>query len=339
MNLIELGKYKSKIDFSIDDLLILKNSLTEVNLQFSANDFLSLIYDMTKDESSEYITAIEEVISHYNKGLKSPLNNKISDLIQPTKEGVLIELSYEKLFGFRSVLNVIYSGACVVFKNFNLQIGFDKSEVKSLLTNWFNVVEEMGKNTIENILYEKATGVLNDLGIKYYGLPDEILLPQIRKECQLNLQSHVVLFLLFSQNRTRRVFSGIKIIIGQSLEPITFFAKSHVGITRHNDLIKLVAYLELAIVPTTDDNDLKRFILSLSYPHSSLLSIQLISRSIELKEIKSIKIRIRLYSPIQEDSPDSEYLEIEDTLSTSNIHSFVASVKDFLCEQSIAQKN
>lgn len=341
MNLIELNKYKSKIELSIDDLKILKNSLFEVNRQFSDNDFLSLIQYISKKDSTEYLNSLEEILDHCeNKSrLSLILTNKISNLIQITDNGVLIELSYEILWGFNGILNIIISEVCLHFQDFNLQIGYDRTEVQFLLSSWFKIVYKMREQTIGYILFIKARDISNNLGINYYSLPDNLVMPQIRKECQLNLQSHVILLLLFSQNKARRIYSGIKIIIGKPLKPIIFYAKSHVGITRHDDLINLIAYLEYTITSLIDDIDLKDCILSLRYPGTDLFTIQLLSRFIESDEVKSINIRVRLYSPIQENSPDTEYLEIEDTLSISNIHSFISSVKEFLCEQSIAHKS
>jgi hypothetical protein len=165
---------------------------------------------------------------------------------------------------------------------------------------------------LKHIIFNKSIEIANNLNLNYHNLPRDSSAPQIRKECHLQLKSNLILFLLFSQNSTREAFSGIKIVVCKPTYS-DFLAKSMVGLTTHDNLIQLLAYLEVAIMPTTDDADLKRGIISLSYTHGDLLEFQVFSRLVELGEVKDIGFRIRIYINAEEKNVRNRYLEIRDT--------------------------
>jgi hypothetical protein len=335
MKIIKLTNKTSELLFSLDELLILKNSLLEVYQQFTVNDFAALIRGISKDEALQFANLLRDIIYHYETGSNLASSDKLILSIQRTEEGVVLLLTYETLLGIRSILNVLYHRVCLKIKdeNFQLKIGFEPALVHSLLESIrCDVIEQIEKDHLETIIFNKSHEISNSLNLKHHNLSGDSLSPQIRKECRLQFQSHLILFLLFSQNKIRKVFSGIQILIGKPSHHSVIFAKSNVGLIRHDDLVRLVAYLELALTAEINDSDLEEFVFSLFYANSHLLDIQALSRSIESEGEKNIKIRFRLYSPLKENNRDYEHLDIEDTLSTSNIYSFTSSIREFLFE-------
>lgn len=338
MKIIKLTKKTSELLFSLDELLIFKNSLLEVYQQFTVSDFAALIRGISKNESLQFANLLRDIIYHYQTGSNLPSSNKIIQSIQPTEEGVVILLSYEALLGIRSILNVLYHRVCLKIKDedFQVKIGFYPDQVHCLLDSiCCNVIEPMEKDHLETIIFNKSQEISNNLNIKHHNLLKDSLSLQIRKECRLQFQSHLILFLLFSQNKLRKVFSGIQVLIGRPQNHSVVFAKSNVGLIRHDDLVRLVAYLELALTPEINNADLEEFVFSLFYANSHLLDIQVLSRSIDSTGKTDIKIRFRLYSPIQDNNINDEHLDIEDTLNTSSIYYFTSLIREFLSDVTV----
>jgi hypothetical protein len=135
---------------------------------------------------------------------------------------------------------------------------------------------------------------------------------------------------LASQNN-RKIFSGIQIAIGKRSHQADLFAHSDIQGIRHSDLVRLVAYLELALTLAISDADLEKFSLSLfNSKKNPLLTIQVVSRCIESEDQGYLRIRFYLYSVIQKHRVDNECLEIEETSTTNDIYSFISSMKAFL---------
>jgi hypothetical protein len=61
----------------------------------------------------------------------------------------------------------------------------------------------------------------------------------------------------------RKIFSGIKIAIGKQPHHADFLTQSDPQGIRHSDLVRLVAYLELAATSAISNTDLEKFTLSL----------------------------------------------------------------------------
>jgi hypothetical protein len=334
MKIINLTKKASRLLFSIDELLVLKNSILEVYQQFTVHDFAALVRGVSKDEALKFANLLTNIIHHYQICSNLAFSDELIQDIQQTEEGIVLLLKYKTLLGLCSILNVLYHGVCLKIKHedFQLKIGFKPEIINYLLNSIRCVIEFMAKDHIETIIFNKSREISNSFNFKHYNMLKSSLSPQIRKECRLQFQSHLILFLLFSQNRIINVFSGIQILIIKPPHHSIVFAKSNVGLVRYDDLIRFVAYLELALTPEINDADLEEFVFPLFYANSRLLDIQVISRFIEPNAERNIKIRFRLCSLLRQISINSDYLDIEDTLNASNIHVFTSSIREFLSE-------
>ncbi len=340
MKIINSTNKTSEILFSIDELSIVKNSLLEVYNQFTANDFSALIPNISRNEAIQLNGVLEKIIDAYFHKYSLTISSQMIQSIQIKEKGVIFLLTYEILVGIRSILNVLYYGACIKIEDsdFSQKIGFNRTDVFSLLDSIHkNVIEKMEENRLETLVFKKSREILKSLKSNHISSKINASDLQIRNKSQFQLQSHQIIFLLFTQNKTKQIFNGIQILINKNLTPTVVFAKSNVGLIEYNDLFRLIAYLELAIEPTTNKIDLEEYIFSLFYTSSPLLDLQVISHSLESEGERNIKLRFRLYSPIQEDNIDNEYLEIVDTFNAGNIYSFTSSVRDFLLELSMKE--
>jgi hypothetical protein len=340
MKIINFTNKTSEILFSVDELSIIKNSLLEVYNQFAVNDFATLIPNISKNEAIQLNGVLEKIIDAHLHKYDLMISSHMIQSIHIKEKGAILLLTYEVLVGIRSILNVLYHGACIKIEDcdFSRKIGFNRTDVLSLLDSIRkDVIDKMEENRLETLVFKRSREILENLKSNYSRSNTNGVNLQIRNKCQFQLQSHQIIFLLSTQNKTNKIFNGIQILINKNLTPAVFFAKSNAGLIRHNDLFRLIAYLELAIEPTTNKIDLEEYIFSLFYTSSPLLDLQVISHSLESEGERNIKLRFRLYSPIQEDNIDNEYLEIVDTFNAGNIYSFTSSVRDFLLELSMKE--
>lgn len=328
MKILSLTRETAQLQFSINELLILKNLLMEAYQQLTVADFQERIRGITRDESAQFATIIQEVIERSQKKQDFTQESQFIQSIHFIEDQVTVHLTYSRLLNIRSVLNEFCHGIYV--KDFQSKIGFDKSIVSSLLDSiHYEVVEKMEENTPENIIHTKTIEISNDLNLKITNLEIESLSPRLKRECILKFNSHVIVFFLASQSN-RKIFSGIQIAIGKTLYQTDLFTNSDIQGIRHSDLIRLVAYVELALTSAISDSDLEKFSLSLfNSKKNPLLNIKIFPRYIKTEKLK---IRFRLYLGINEYSTDNKYLDIEDTSSISEIYSFTSSIREFLSQ-------
>lgn len=331
MHILNLTREIAQLQFSIDELLMLKNLLMEAYQKLTVADFQERIRGITRDESIKFASTIGEVIDISQKTHKFCHKNRFIQSIQLIENQVTVDLTYTILVSIRSILNEFSNGIYV--EDFQSKIGFDKSSVSSLLDSiHFDVVEKMEEGTPESLIHKKTIEISNNLNLKITNLEMESLSPRLKKECILKLNSHIIVFYLASQNN-RKIFSGIQIAIGKTSHQTDLFTNSNIQGIRHSDLVRLVAYLELALTSAINDADLEKFSLSLfNSKKNPLLSIQVVSRCLESEEKAYLKIRFRLYSMIQKNRVDNEYFDIEETSRVSDIYLFISSIKSFLSE-------
>ena len=336
MKILNLTRETAELQLSINELVILKNSLIEADQQFTVADFKERIRGISKDESFQLASTIGEIInlSQHNSVFKSEY--QFIQLIQLIENQVILRLPYRLLLGLRGVLNEFCHGIYV--QDLQAKLGFDKTSVSSLLDSiHFNVVQKMEEGTPQDLIFKKAREISNNLNLKHHNLEVNSSSPRIKKECILNFKSHLVLFFLASLSN-RKIFSGIQLAIGEPSHHADLFAKSNVQKIRNSDLVRLVAYLELALASAIDDADLEKYTLSLfNSTKSHLFDIQVFSRPIGVEDKGDLKIRFRLYSGIQGDSVDNGCLDIEDMSSVDDIYSFTSSIRVFLSELPIKE--
>jgi len=286
MRIINLTREVAQLQFSIDELLIIKNSLIEVYYQFS--DFKALIRGISKNECLPFAITIGEIIdcSQEKNGfnLKSPFIESIA-----LSEGeFIIHLAYERLLGIGGILCEVCYG-CI--KDFQSKTGFDRATVSYLLDSINDdVIHKMEEGRPETLIFNRGREISRKLN--FSNLEIKPFSPEIRKICVLKFNSHTVEFFLVCQSRSKR-FSRIMITISQTSYQVDLLVKSNVQGVEYRDLIRLVSYLELVVTSVISDADLEKTTLSLRNSNwSNLLDIKVRANASKFRG-KSIKNKER----------------------------------------------
>lgn len=327
MKILNLTREAAELQLSINELVIIKNSLMEAYQQLTVADFRERIRGISKDDSLQFASTIGEIIDLFQQNSAFTPENQFIQSIQLIEDSVALQLTYELLLGLRSVLNELCHGIYVV-QDFQNKIGFDKASVFYILDSiHFDIVQKMEEGIPQNLIFNKSREISKNLNLNLSNLEAKSLFPRVKTECVLNLKSHLIVFFLASLSN-RKIFSGIQIAIGKPSHQPDSFTKSDVQGIRHSDLVRLVAYLELVLTSVISDADLEKFTLSLfDSTKNPLFDIQIFSRCIDSEDLK---IRFRLYPSIQKNNVNNRCSDIEDTSNVSDIYSFTLSIREFL---------
>lgn len=329
MKILSLDRDKAKLQFSIDELLILKNSLLEVYERFTVHEFTALIQGISNEDSVKLATLIENIINPIQKKYVSLPQNNFVLSTKLIEKSYIIQLSYESLLGLRGVLNVLINNVCVI-DDFFLKIGFDRPQVSLLLDSiHFDVVEKMQKNRPEFVIHTRIMEISNKLNLKHYNLKVNSSRPRFTQECQLKVGDYIFCFLLVSL-KNRREFSGIQTSV-KKLSNGSISMESKPQSIRNFDLIRLVSYLELVVESVITDEDLLNYsFAALDSIKKSIFDVQVVSRCMKYSNKESLNIRVKVYNTNQENEISEQYLEAKDSLDSDKINSFVQSIKIFL---------
>jgi hypothetical protein len=329
MNVINLNRETAELELSINELTILANSLKEAYKQLRTVDFEERIRGITKEETFQISNVIGKSINLLVLGSTSVSETHLISSIKLIGNKVRFQFTYKSILGIGSILNELYYGMFRV-QDFRSSIGFDKSNVSSLLDSiHFDVVEKMQEGSPEDLICRKATEISNNLNLRTSSLESKSSSPELKTECILKFNSHILVFFLASLTN-RKIFSGIHIAIGKmaNSHQAELLAKSNAQEIRHSDLVRLVAYLGLALKSAISNVDLERISLLLfDSKRNPLFDIKILSKCIELD---GLKIRFRLCLDVKENDTDRRYFDIEDTATRSDINSFVSSIQEFL---------
>jgi hypothetical protein len=335
MKIINLSKEASQIQFTYDELLILQKSLLSVYQHFVDSDFKALILGISKENALKIAYIIGSLISQEHPETWLETDNKLISLIQVSKDRVILQLPYKSSLGLRSVLNQICHGL-IPIQDFQLEIGFERETVDDIRKSLhLNVVEKMEEIRPERIVFSRFLELYKELNIEAVKLADfKDKISLSKNLCKLEMGNQWFFLLIGVCKQRPDMFGIIQILTKPASHSSPSFAKSSVQAIKYENLVDIIAYLELALASAFDDTDLKIFTLNLlnSSGGEPLLDIQVLSKLLNFNEKDSLKIRLRMYLETEEENKTYDYLEIKGTATASNIKSFITSIRHFLSE-------
>jgi hypothetical protein len=182
MKILNLTREAAKLQLSIKELIILKNSLMEAYQQLTSADFRERIRGISKDESLQFANTIGEIITLFQQNSAFTLENQFIQSIQLIEDSIVLQLTYELLLGLRSILNELCHGISVV-QDFQTKIGFDKASVSSLLDYiHFDIIQKMEEDTPQNLIFKKSREISNNLNLKITNWEMESFYPRLKTE-------------------------------------------------------------------------------------------------------------------------------------------------------------
>lgn len=323
MKVLNLNREDAKILFSREELLTLKNSLLEVSLQFTGNDFRGLIQNISKEDSIDLKDSIESILNCSQKKYSRLLQNKLISLLELSTDGFIVKLPYESLTGITSVLNTLVNEVYLNKEKFVTKEAMNKKKLSSLLHSINSeVVKKMQERKPIFIIHRKSRDIIDELNFKRDHLEINSSEPRIKKRCILHSNNHQFSFLLVSM-KNRRVSSGIQISIKETSNQ-TIIAQSDPQLINNSDLIRFISYLELLVKSEINKVDFFNYTLpTLNSNLKPLFDIQIDSNSTQYLDKELLGIYFKLYI-------DNQDYEINDSIKISEIDSFIQSVKDFL---------
>ncbi|NET91104.1 MAG: hypothetical protein F6K45_23945 [Kamptonema sp. SIO1D9] len=333
MKTLNFTKEIAVIEFSLDELLIIKNSLLEVDKQITVNDFVAQVPKLSQDEAVQFAHLIGKIINCYPKSYKLTSADELIESVQSVDEGIILQIKYEALLGSRSILCALVHQMGVEISDFNLQIGFEKEQIHSLINSLNeDILGKMSKLRPEHFIFERSREIERELKLKPQYLSENCVQLEIKRTSEINFSTWKITFLLGSLENRKR-WSIIQIRLSQMSAPFNYLSKSSFEYIAHERLASLIAYLELVISEVIEEEDLEKFTLITYHANYGLLfEIQVLSRWIKSPDEGNLKIRFRFYLNSQENTEDEQHIEIEDTATLKNVYAFISSVRSFLSE-------
>jgi len=334
MNVLALTKNDARIQFSIDEVCILKKSLLAVHEYFSVNDFKEFIHGISKDETLELAQTLQKVVNSIKDSSNFLPESQLIQLIDLSENGLTCRLTYRVLIGLRSVLceiahNQIALHHPQVFEIFELN-----EEDLNILLHALNddAIAKIREKTLAYAIHKKLLEILKDLKFQISNSEPNSSPSQIKQKCYLKLKSHTVIFFLFTLKE--RTPSYTRIVVPKALDRSDIIAESTTHGIYNYSLLSLVAYLELIVTAEKiSDSDLAEYSF---YVHAKVtdpdpwIHVQVISKDIKSENRINLKIRFLLNSGKQPDPGKSEYWEVEESASAKDILSFTSSIKIFM---------
>lgn len=337
MKILTLTRLNTEIQFSINELVIIRNSLMEIYRQFKSIDFEERIRGLSREAFFELAKTFHDLTESSQESIKSTLNNDFFQVNQVFENQIYLKLTYQEVLSICSALNEICNG--IDLQDFQEKIESKKETVSTLLnTMHLEVVQRMQENTPENLIYKKKKEISKELNFSRDNLRSELPLPIFIRICQLKFKSHILIF-RFSSFKNRTIFSNIQIAFGEILASFDSFAKSDLQFVRNNDLLSLIAYLELTADSVINNEDLTDFKLSIYNSKGSIcFEIQVLPKTDISKEKENLKIRLNLPLRSLEDKDLINILEIEDVVAVNDINFFTQTIRGFLTELLLKDK-
>ncbi|MBE9041432.1 hypothetical protein IQ235_11635 [Oscillatoriales cyanobacterium LEGE 11467] len=339
MKVIDFNRQSAKIQFSIDELTILKNILFEASQNLDLCDIQKRINDIDKDEVDRLLKIIEIVYPYRFYPDSTILHNEnLVRLTQITEEGIIFNLTYRALIGFRGYINELCHGMYAIKEaDFQSRISFEKFRAVSLLDSInMDVVKKMEEGTPSFLIFHRWIEIknyhLNFSEKQTKDLPFDL---NVRRKCILKLNSNYLMFYIKGvspkKHPTMLYHGGLLIAVSSDLEQYRLYIKSRGQAIKYDRLIHLVAYLELVITSKLNKADLEEYIWTIGTPQQTpLFKLQVIPK--EFGDREEMKINFKLLPNNQEEIGKGELLEIEDTASVSDIKLFISSICSFICE-------
>jgi hypothetical protein len=328
MKILNLTKSNAEIEFSINEITIVKNSLVEIYQQVNSTDFKRRIEGLSRENFLELSKIFSELAKSSQESFKSTLKNNFIQVKKITENQISLDLTYLSVISIRSALFEVCDG--IDLQNFEEKIESTRMNVSNLMgLIGGDVIQKMQEGTPNNLVFKRTIELAKELNFSRDNLKSKIDLPIFVRICQLKFKSHILIFRL-SSFKKRTIFSGIRIAFGNILESFDFFSKSDFQFIRHDDLVSLIAYLELTTKSVISNEDLKDFEFSkYNSKYSICFGLQVLPKN---SETEDLRIRLRLPLRSLEDENLTDVLEVEDFIDTKNVNSFIKEIRSFLTD-------
>ena len=197
MKVLNLNGKDARILFSTEELLILNNSLFEINQQFTERDFKALIQNISKENSIDLHNYLESILDCSQANSEFLPSNKLISLVDLAKNGFIVQLPYESLSGMNSVLNTLLNEVYLDKEKFTTNEVKDKTKLSSLL-HLINskVLTKMEKRIPKFIIYRKSKKILDELNFKRDNLETNSLEQRLKERCTLRSNDYQFSFCL-----------------------------------------------------------------------------------------------------------------------------------------------
>jgi hypothetical protein len=332
MKILNLTREVVSLEFSINELIILRDSLITTQKLLDSSDFQARIRGFSKDQCLELAMSFGEILNSFDRNCNSRIESPFVRSINFAEDRIILQLTYHAILGLNCILNSLVNGNSIKDEDFQDRVGFDRASLEALLDSIHsNALDRMEEDMPETIIFKKVLEIFKEFKLEYRDFLSESLYARIKKDCQLNCHSQNIIFRLASLN-DRKVCSGIQIGISQQVHQETLFFRSKPQAIRHLFLVRLIAYLEQALASAIPAADLEIFKLALpNAKKNPLFEIRIHPIPSNSNEF-AIQLSFERSFPNQ--SEDTQWVTIEDSTSTSQIYSFIASIREFLTELS-----
>jgi hypothetical protein len=329
MKIYALTRENAEIETSTSELLIFKNSLTEIYELCDASFFLERIECITREEAFELITRLNELLESVQKQSNLLKENKFIQLIRIFHDSLLIRVSLQGVRGIRGALNEICNG--IKFDAYQEKIGYDREFILPLLRMIaFEVIEKMIENTPAAMITRKSEEIAKRLNF-YRDNLEENSSHRFFRECRLSFKTHTLLFRL-SSYKNRKIFSCIQTAFGSTEIQRKDYTKSNEHFVKNYRLLYLLSYLDLVLKSGISDEDLYSYSFKL-YNSKGDIPVEFQVLQIIHESSKEAELRIRLKLALKDFKEGPErIITVEDIASSSDVSSFISSIQDFLVE-------
>jgi hypothetical protein len=329
MKILNLTKKNAEIVISIDELLIFRNSLTEILDLCDESFFKERIEYLTKEEAFDIASILSRLVESLETQSQVLEKNRFIQLLKASGNSLSISVTFQGIIGIRNVLNELCNG--VKFDDFYEKIGSGRETIVILLHSLtLEVIQKMLESTPGTLISKKREELSKKLNFKRENL-EASSSSRLFRECILTLKSHILLFGL-SSLENRKIFSSIQTAFGSTEIQRGAFLKSGSHAVRNYDLLYLTAYLELVLQLEIGDEDLKSYSLK-TYDSRGNIPVELQVLQILHKNNEEADLRIRIKLALWDAKEGSERIIIvEDIASSSDVSFFISSIQDFLVE-------
>jgi hypothetical protein len=327
MNIISLTKRIARIQFSEDELKLLKSALAKICSWLDNSSFDREIHEFSRSETVVLLNTFSRLKNNNVSKEKEPL----IVLIESVENKYTFDFSYRALTGLRSILNTLCNGISEA-QYLKLELGFDRSLISPFLNKiGCDVIKVMAEDRIETLISKRAREIESCIQLRACEIEAKPESISLQSRCLLELRSNFIGFALSSLKKKKHVFSGIQIISKKtSNEEDVSLVSSGGECVRTSCLIRLLVYIELVLEDKVPKDDLEEFSLEIYNARFKLMfRFKIIPSAIDSTD-ENVKIIFGFYLATQNNLDDPIYYEIEDMSEVDDIHHFTAEIREFI---------
>ena len=305
MNILEYNNKQVKLNFSIDEINILKNALTKIIDCIPKNEFKSRV------ELSREDTII--------------LKDKIDIFVNFKQLNAQVEFTYSELLALsNSLAEILYR---IAFLNFENEVGCNTEKVKSLNKLILQLIKEMTPNTIQIRVIRRTQKLFQIIKPYAIELPR---LCQTRKECEFLIGEYRILFLLFSLKNSK-TYSGIKIVGFNINDYNNILFKTIVQKIKISYLGDIISYFDEYVDLAKSKSSLDEYALSAINPEKAeIFRIRVLSKNTTLGQQETLEISLKLN--VSDEENLNNYFNVQAPVSFNTIYNFTTAIKEYLID-------